>query len=290
MKKVIILALSIGTCFILEAQPMKPNDLVLQAKKIVAFIFVKATRENYAPYGTGFFVADQIDSTSAMIFFITARHVLMDSGQQHNLDSILIRYNVPSGGCEWAALKLCFSGPKQNVFLHPDPSVDVAVIPVHLDLTKIDVVIPAVHDLISKADFASLDIHEGSEVFFTGLFTPYLGEKRNHPIFRFGHISLLTDERIPFVGFQRDIFLVESTCFGGNSGSPLFCYAQKGNIIYMKLAGLVSGNFNERKNLVTSAPLIPKEENNIGISAITPADYIAEIINGAQMKQVIHYK
>jgi hypothetical protein len=286
MKKLCILILAIGCGLILRAQPLKPGDLQLQAKKIVAFIFVRANG-NLVPYGTGFFVAKRLDSLSEMAYFVTARHVLMDSGQQHNLDSIFIRYNDKSGGCVFAAFKLFFGGPLQNVFLHPDQTIDVAVIPVQLDLTKIDVLTPELDDLIGKADFVAKNVHEGSEVFFTGLFTPYLGEKRNHPIFRYGHISLLTDEKIPFVGFPRDIFLVESTCFGGNSGSPLFCYVQEGNMIHMRLAGLVSGNYTERKNLVTSASLIPKAENNIGISAITPADYIIEIVK-AQLKQTNH--
>jgi hypothetical protein len=41
-----------------------------------------------------------------------------------------------------------------------------------------------------------LEIQEGDEVFFCGLFESHYGQQKNQPIMRFGKVALMTDEKI----------------------------------------------------------------------------------------------
>ncbi len=72
-----------------------------------------------------------------------------------------------------------------------------------------------------REDFKKLNIREGTEVFFTGLFVPYSGYERMYPIVRFGRVSLVTEEKIKWKDQLMDLYLIESGSFGGNSGSPV---------------------------------------------------------------------
>src|SRR5437879_5312472 len=50
-----------------------------------------------------------------------------------------------------------------------------------------------------------LQIVEGTEVFFAGLFTPFAGEPRNYPVVRFGRIALVTGEPISWEGTKMNL-------------------------------------------------------------------------------------
>lgn len=41
-----------------------------------------------------------------------------------------------------------------------------------------------------------LEISEGDDVFFSGLFESHYGQLKNQPIIRFGKVALVTDEKI----------------------------------------------------------------------------------------------
>src|SRR5437867_3735040 len=85
--------------------------------------------------------------------------------------------------------------------------------------------------VVDKNTFNLNGINEGSQMFFVGLFTPFFGANENLPIFRFGHLAMLPDEPIP-MGSQgrRDLFLMETGAYPGNSGSPAFFLVKKGLI------------------------------------------------------------
>lgn len=57
--------------------------------------------------------------------------------------------------------------------------------------------------LADKDTVQRLHVPEGSEAFFTGLFTSDFGQKRNVPIVRFGRIALMPAERVP-IGTKAD--------------------------------------------------------------------------------------
>jgi hypothetical protein len=111
------------------------------------------------------------------------------------------------------------------VFLHPnDSTADIAVIPFVPDQKLFEFKVLPMAFLTSKKDFLELKIVEGSEVFFTGLFSPHVGTRRNYPVVRFGRVAMITDEKVKFVDYEADLYLVETGSFGGNSGAPVFFY------------------------------------------------------------------
>lgn len=143
---------------------------------------------------------------------------------------------------------------KRKQYTYSDPTVDLAVIP-H-GWPKSDVIdgkfFP--EKLISdKARLKNLHIEEGTEVFFTGLFTNHIGTKRNYPIFRFGHLAVVTEERIDWNGQLTELYLMESGSYGGNSGSPVFFFLdldrppQDLREGLLRLAGVMQGTFLEHQ-------------------------------------------
>jgi len=70
-------------------------------------------------------------------------------------------------------------------------------------------------------------------------------------MFRFGKVSLMTDEKIEFDKKMMDLYLIESWSYGGNSGAPVFFYfgmdREPNAIIFgdpvIKIAGVMMGSF-----------------------------------------------
>lgn len=133
-------------------------------------------------------------------------------------------------------------------------------------------------------------------MFFCGLFSNFYGQLRNYPIFRFGKVALLTEERIPFDNQLSELYLLETTSFGGNSGSPVFfnlggMREGMGLVINTKyeyfLAGIIKGYFGapiDAKVLNINKPItIPFQ--NAGIVAVVPAHLLLEILNSPNLKE-----
>lgn len=216
-----------------------------------------------------------------IIYIVTAKHVLYI--KDNPLREISIRYNVKDS-TEIANLSLIWSGQNKNVFVHPDPSVDIAVLPVRV--SGIDFIHIPVNQIIKKSDYDSLKIDVGTDVFFTGLFTAYTGVKNITPIFRFGKVCLITNEKIEFEGMERELILIESSSFGGNSGSPvIFQYRDKVGI-HVSLGGVVLGSYNSVQILGKSEDQDVVAWSSMGISAVTPSEFILEILNLPELKKL----
>lgn len=252
---------------------------IAESKKMVNFIFIKNKEGKIIPYGTGFFVAKKVDSLWNKIYLATSKHVLKDSAGNY-LKTILLRYNLKNGKSELTQIPLIVEGNAANVFFHTDPSVDLALIPLAGDFDKIDFAYLLVGNMLNSSDFLKNGIAEGTEVFFTGLFTRYLGESKNYPISRFGKIALMPEEKIDFVDAKRDLILLETTSYGGNSGSPVFVSYVSGQYTIRKLIGVMTGSFEEFNEIGLLTNSIPISKENSGISAITPCNYLIEMING----------
>jgi hypothetical protein len=246
-----------------------------EVKKSVTFIY-STTLEGEKPLGTAFFIGVNLpDSTSKRAaFLVTAKHVLLNPDSSFR-NAIHLRLNTRDSS-RYNYVRLAFSGPQQNVFFHPDPTVDVVLISNSPMKTDYDFLpLPINLFLLDREKYKQ--INEGSETFFAGMFTQFLGDKRNFPILRFGHVSLITDEKIEFVGYKRELTLIESFSYGGNSGSPVFV---RSNNNQMKLLGVVNGVFNNFSpiGIMKTGTDIPISISNIGISAITPSYLIGDIL------------
>ena len=287
-----------------------PTDV----KKVVTFVFPaddqgKLLRDqktsNPVPWGTGFFVAVKSETGSQGFYgyFVTAKHVLKNERHQ-DFNRVYLRLNKLEGDAEFIPIDLVQSGQKV-VYTHPDPTVDIAVVPAYPNDKIFDFKVLPEDLLTTKASFKQLNISEGADVFFTGLFVPYYGEHRNFPIARFGRVAMLPDDRItwqddPSQPAQKvELYLLETQSYGGNSGSPVFFYLgsdrNPGSLILgpplLKLAGIMRGNFNEPRAIGVamteraSVP-VPYSTQNVGVAAVTPSYLLQEILFSTELKKL----
>jgi len=266
-----------------------------EVKTIVVFIFVPNHEGKLIPKGTGFFVGvkNPTKPDAFFVYLVTAKHVLQKPDDKSLFPLVLIRLNTKEGDAKEVPLPLVADGLNKNVFVHEDNTVDLAVIPALPDQNKYEFKFLSDDFITTKEDFKKLKITEGSDIFFTGLFTPHIGEHRNYPIARFGKVALVTDEKIDWQGVKMELYLIESTSYGGNSGSPVFFYLgaerEPGSIMVgspaLKLAGVVKGYFGEDRPIkIIEAAKIPVVGANIGISAIVPAYKLHEILFGTELE------
>lgn len=271
-----------------------PSDI----KKTVCFILIKGTDGKYVPNGTGFFVVTENSSKSIMYgYLVTAKHVLRSSPEKDEyFPEIFIRLTKTKGGVEQLRIPIIRDGKNKNLFLHHDPTVDIAVIPAIPEIQLYDFKTLPSSMLTTKEDVKAMNITEGADVFFTGMFTSYLGNDKNYPIVRFGRMALLSEEKIEFDKMLRDLYLVEIFSFGGNSGSPVFFYLgsdrMPGSLIVdspvLKLAGVMLGTYVKRSPLqeILTGGTQTVSLDNIGIAAVVPSYYLWEIIFSEELKKL----
>ena len=266
-----------------------------EIKSVVVFIFVKNEEGKLFANGTGFFVG--VKNTSNPYFFsvylVTAKHVLYKSNTTDFLDKVFVRLNKKEGGSQIGVIPIITEGEKRNVFTHSDSSVDIVVISCLPDQEKYDFKFLTDDLITTKEAFKELKIREGSDVFFTGLFTPYMGSERNYPIVRFGRVALVTDEKIEWQGKLMDLYLIEAGSYGGNSGSPVFFYLgsdrEPGSIVIgspiLKLAGVMQGTFLDAYEIkVVETKEIPIAVSSMGIAAVVPGYKLHEILFSDELK------
>lgn len=282
---------------------MSKENIISEIKKCIVFIYRVGEEGKKPPIGTGFWVlVKKENSDKSKGYFVTAKHVLLDKNGNF-LPEIVVRLNRLDGQLSYSKITI----DSNNILTHTDTDVDIAVI---IGAPREEIIefkgIPS--DLIStKQSVIDSGIREGDDVFFAGLFTSFFGVKKNHPIFRFGKVALMTDEKIPWKEKVNqppifvNLYLIECQTFGGSSGSPVFFnlnpMREPGVIavggLKISLAGIVKGSFlsaseiekirkpNQEKT--TKEEELDEEEmlisrENIGISAITPAYQLYEIL------------
>ncbi len=227
-----------------------------QVKKSVAFIFVKDSSKRLTPQGTGFFVllkANQNADTANFGYLVVTQNTLKKNNGSF-FDTVYIRINRKDGYSDTLVVPLYEKGVPR-FFLHPDSTVDLAVVPAYPDLNRYDFLFTPV-GMIAPLDFFKREnIVEGDEVFYMGMLDSHIGIFKNIPIVRFGKIAQLSDEKYLVEKGYTELYLVEAIISKGNNGSPLYYYTASNkdtgnNIIPAKLflAGIVSENYGEDKN------------------------------------------
>jgi len=275
------------------AAPIPP-----EVKSVVAFLFIPGKQPGeLVPYGTAFFVGvkDPKNPDRSFVYLVTAKHVLRTPDRKTWLPKIFLRLNTKTSSSEIIEISLFLSGAGRTVFMHSDPSVDIAVIPALPDQDRFDFKVLPEEMITTEKDFKGLGITEGSEVFFTGLFSPYVGTRKNYPVVRFGRVSLITDEKIKFVDDEAQLYLIESGSYGGNSGSPVFFYLGSdrtpGMLVVgppiLKLAGVMSGSFLDLQPVgVVETARVNVAPSSMGIAAVVPAYKLHDLLFSADlMKQ-----
>jgi hypothetical protein len=277
-----------------------PSDL----KKCVVFLYVNAEDVNakargVAPYGTGFMVGvkSSTDANKMYAYMVTAKHVL-ETGTENGdagtpLKRIYVRLNRRDGQISKPLeLDLRWNGQDRNVFVDDDPTVDIAVVPIAPSEAIFDYKVLPFEMVTSKKDISDLQIGEGTDIFFAGLFSPYQGERRIFPIVRFGKVALLTDEEVPWgKGQKTDLYLVDTGSFGGNSGSPVFFFLGADRTpgaltlgFDIRLAGVMKGSFLDHYPVaLVQQSIRAYSAENMGIAAVVPAYRLREILLSADL-------
>ncbi|MBN2213973.1 MAG: trypsin-like peptidase domain-containing protein [Bacteroidales bacterium] len=291
MKRKVAIGLMLGMISILINGQIIPDE----AKKSVAFFFVYDKIHGFVPYGTGFFVAINYPKESLnFCYLVTSKHILQDQNKNY-LDSIYLRINKKDGKSDTILFEL-FNDKKPIFYVHKDQTVDIAVIPFTDIRNKYDIVYIGKELILTEEIYNTKKIKEGDEAFFTGLFTRHFGMEKNIPIVRFGRVALISKEKVLFDNQLMDLYLIETTSFGGNSGSPLFFRLgtrRLDNRIIVEnyeyyLGGIIQGYFGEFTkpgyiNVPSGRVLWPIE--NSGIAAVVPANKLYEILYSDELIQ-----
>lgn len=295
--------LIIGAFSLLGSLPLQAVPIQYDIKSTVAFIYILNAKGQQIPNGTGFFVSVREmtgkKSNYTYVNFATAKHVLKvrdKNGKEQWLPFFFLRLNKMNGKHETVKISIIPSGKEKTVFTHADPNVDLAVIPMLPDPNKYNVKWIPESMLTTREDFEELNIREGTDVFFTGLFSPYQGREKNYPIVRFGQVALVTDEKIKWDNQLLNLYLIECTSFGGNSGSPVFFHLGQEKVSptnfiikprVIKLAGVMKGYFGDMSPLyIADTAKIPFVKLNSGIAAVIPAYQLREILFSKELRAI----
>lgn len=198
--------------------------------------------------------------------------------------------NTTDSSSRYTLMPIFFNSPNKNVFFHSDSTVDIAVIPYAPPTKNYIFRFLDTTFLCDRNQFKTLPIIEGTEVFFTGLFIPFVGERQIYPIVRFGRVALMPNEKIDWVGMKREMILIETSSFGGNSGSPVYfkiTYPNRKSSLL--LGGILNGTFRdtaEIKFVETSGKFTPYAIYNNGISGITPVYFLKEILFSEEISKL----
>lgn len=254
-------------------------------QRSVAFVF-EEKGTNYSPLGTGFFVHVPVQVTNAFMYFVTAKHVLKDTNDQY-LRKVFIRVTLSNGALGYYPMSLT-STNWDKVYTHTDASVDLAVVPWTLPLTVLRQISIPRNLIATQLHYNKFGIREGDEMFFTGLFTPFYGKESNIPVFRFGRLSVITEEKVSWPEEPpQHLYLMQTDVFGGNSGSPTFFHFRKernpGDASFL-LGGIIKGYFRNRAEIVKSQARLSSLEN-AGIAMFIPSFYLQEVLDLPELKQ-----
>jgi hypothetical protein len=267
-----------------------------EIKSVVAFVFIVNEEGKLIPNGTSFFVGvkNLTNPNVFAVYLVTAKHVLCKPKTNDFYDKVFVRLNKKEGGSDIGPIPIKAEGEKKNVFTHNDPSVDLAVIPFLPDQSRYDFKFLPDDMITTKETYKSLKIREGSDVFFAGLFMPHPGAEKNYPIVRFGHVALVTEERIAWQGKLMDLYLIEVGSYGGNSGAPVFFYLgserEPGSIVVgppiLKLAGVIQGTFLDAHEIqIIETKKVPIAISSMGISAVVPGYKLYEVLFNGEVKK-----
>lgn len=265
-------------------------SILKDIQKAISFVFIPTNDKNVPliPFGTGFFLGVKNEARNDVysIYFATAKHVLQDPSGNY-FPEIVLRINTVDNDSQ--LIRIATKDIK--IHEHPDKDVDIVIFDCLPDQTRVEFKFIPDSMIAGKELIAKHEISEGDDVFFTGLFTSHIGQKRNQPIIRFGKVALMPEEPIEWKQPNQlpklmDLYLLECQAFSGNSGSPVFFdlnpLRKPGHITMEKqvfLAGIMTGSFFhsiEVPNVQTGANLISLQNN--GIAAVTPSYKLQEIL------------
>ncbi len=214
-------------------------------------------------------------------FVVTNRHVVRAERQ------LWIRFRAPATGQDAPPFPIPVgeSPPPDPWIFHPDPSIDLAVLP--LDAVPMPPEFQPSRFLtldrhaIAREELRSSECNEGNEVFILGFPMGIAGASQNDVIVRHGIIARIQNW---YDGRSKD-FLIDSSIYPGNSGGPvvlkpvLWSASHKPKISHARLLGLVAAYLPYQDVAIsrqTGRMRLVSEENS-GLAQVVPIDAVVEL-------------
>lgn len=156
-----------------------------------------------------------------LLYLVTNRHVVADRPQ------LLLRLKS-SDGSGVTVVGVDLTGASGPVYGHPDPQVDVAVVPVSEEAILAEggqpVPFERQRDVMTLTDMQRAGVLEGDDVFVLGYPMELLDPDHNDVIVRGGYIARIRD----CLARRSDQYLLDVFVFPGNSGSPVLLAPGRG--------------------------------------------------------------
>ena len=269
------------------------------------------SEQGFVASGTCFFVFF-VEETEAFRYVVTARHVVrpIKFGRELLPADGLVRIRISR---ETKPPRIIDTVRKEWI-CHHNQYVDVCVRPFdlraedpdgefHLSELSIGGPTSLLYHPMTEHSHGPIDV--GDEIFIPSLFTPHVGEKRNIPIVRIGHIAARPIESIRWGSPTLPAYLIETKSLGGTSGAPVFLHllpslprntrkfqsTQVGRLVPYALIGMVLGSHSGKyENDFVEADdeenLISKDADfNAGISIALPIQAVLDVINSDELKK-----
>ncbi len=271
------------------------------------------TPQGFVADGTCFFVGVW-EETEAFLYMVTARHLVRPAQFGNELLPIdgIVKVRVSRK----TNTPLVFDTIRGEWECHPDRFVDVCVrlfdhrryedgelLLSALGISGESSIIP------SEARWAQFGGKPaiGDEIFIPSLFPGHVGEKRNIPVVRFGHVAAQPVETIRAGSPTVPAYLVETKSLGGVSGAPVFLHLQPyrmrqqpssdgkapegGNLVPYALIGMVLGSHSGRyaTDFVSDEDaenIVAKDADfNAGLSVVLPIQHVVDVLHGNACKE-----
>lgn len=229
----------------------------------------------------GEYEATDGDSKRYRMYLVTNRHVV--DGQQ----AIVVRFSSQDAAlAPFINLSIVEPGGSPSYVLHPDPDIDVAVLPMNVALlqlpgTKFSFFQSDAHTL-DRAEAVGQGLAEGDGAYVLGFPMGQVGGERNYVIVRQGVLARVRDW---LAGGAKE-FLVDAPVFPGNSGGPVVTRPEMVSIegtaprLRADLIGVVKAYVPYRDVAISSQTgrqRIVFEENS-GLTAVVPFDFVREVV------------
>lgn len=244
--------------------------------------------DRFEAAGTGFFLMHD-----SVPYLVTARHI----AEQFGDDPFYFRVNDLRG--EAAD---CYFDPLEAAkldiqwFFHDDPSVDVAAMPLGIDLNRAeaDFVVLSTAESIGRDGSPSIDTGDLCQVI--GLFSLHPGKKRMTPVIHTGHIAMMPDSREPIPTenwrgagtIDVEGYLIEISNMQGLSGSPVMIRPTRGlNMTSGETAWVGDGRvylLGVWQGSWEGKSAIGGKRVPVGMGIVTPIEKLVEILDSPMCK------
>jgi hypothetical protein len=236
----------------------------------IANFLYKEENGEFLPAGTGFTLII-VEGELVFGYIITCKHVVKPILDDH--EKVYVRLERSD------KLKVEFRALPDDWIFHKDSSVDIAVHPHHPTGESFSLTAYPVDSLLTDKRLEELHhtIGEGNPIAFIGMFEPYTGNNRNTPVVRFGHVAMVTHEKIRTKLGLAHQYLLECQAFPFNSGSPVFTSLVVGGYLTYFILGIISGFYPEKQRVYLRDEGLTVI-SNLGISTAVPAQKIYDVL------------